>query len=153
MKTPDSPTRPDASPDPQDRRLDSEQSGAPQDQASEHSPSDGTTLVEVLERYERAGFSTQMASTESGMVRCFACRVDSDPNLVQLASLRRLEGASDPSDMLAVAAVACPNCGAQGLLTLGYGPDSAAEDGLVLLALDDRRTSDDDVPPSSAPGE
>lgn len=135
------------------KQPDTESLGAPQSEASEHSPSDVTTLVEVLARYEQAGYEAQMSVTEQAQVRCFACRTDSPPAMVNLSSLRRLEGASDPADMLAVAAVECPHCASKGLLVLGYGPDSTAEESQVLLALDDRRSEDDGVPPSSAPGE
>jgi hypothetical protein len=135
------------------KQPDTESLGAPQSKAAEHSPSDVITLVEVLARYEQAGFETQMGVTEQAQVRCYACRADSPPSMVNLCSLRRLEGASDPADMLAVAAVECPHCAAKGLLVLGYGPDSTAEESQVLLALEDRRCEDDRVPPSSAPGE
>ena len=49
--------------------------------------------------------------------------------------LRRLEGASDPDDMLAIAAIECPNCAHRGSLVLNYGPTATAEDSAVLLAL------------------
>lgn len=67
-------------------------------------------------------------------------------------SLRRLEGASDPDDMLAVVAVQCPECGRRGTVTLGYGPAASPPDGDVLRALDDRR-GHGDLPGHAAPGE
>ena len=42
--------------------------------------------------------------------------------------LRRLEGASDPDDMLAVVAVECANCGLRGSLVLNYGPTATEDD-------------------------
>jgi hypothetical protein len=51
--------------------------------------------------------------------------------------LRRLEGASDPDDMLAVVAVECRNCGLRGSLVLNYGPTATEEDEAVLLGLGD----------------
>ena len=53
--------------------------------------------------------------------------------------LRRLEGASDPDDMLAVVGLACPHCSAQGTAVLGYGPEAAAVDAEVLERLEDAR--------------
>ena len=67
-------------------------------------------------------------------------------------SLRRLEGASDPAEMMAVVAITCPRCEARGVLVLGYGPAAAVEDSDVLRALDDQR-GDSMAPRSSAPGE
>ena len=46
-----------------------------------------------------------------------------------------MEGASDPADMLAVAAVICPVCNTSGTLVLGYGPEADADDADVLASL------------------
>ena len=74
------------------------------------------------------------------------------PRAVTMSSLRRLEGASDPDDMLAVVALACPACGTQGTVVLGFGPNATAEDSDVLKALRDERNAAD-VSGNSAPGE
>jgi hypothetical protein len=122
--------------------------------AAEAVPSDNTTLVEVMARYEHAGFDRQFGATTDGRVHCFSCGHDALPEEVDLVSLRRMEGASDPDDMLAVAAMRCPSCGARGTVALGYGPDSAPEDGELLLRLEDLRGAEDpDVPAHAAPGE
>ena len=76
----------------------------------------------------------------------------SAPNTVEMASLRRLEGASDPDDMFAVVAITCPACSSKGTLILGFGPTAPAEDGDVLAALNDARHAGD-LPANSAPGE
>lgn len=99
--------------------------------------SDGTTLVEVIRRFEEDGFTAQMAAAEGGGIRCFACGVTSPATGVGLQVLRRTEGASDPDDMVAVAAVACPSCGAKGTVALKYGPDASPEEQEVLTTLDD----------------
>jgi len=75
-----------------------------------------------------------------------------DAAAVTMSSLRRLEGASDPDDMLAVVALTCPACGTDGTVVLGYGPNGTAEDGDVLKALRDERNVAD-VSGNSAPGE
>lgn len=121
-------------------------------------PSDNTTLLDVLHRYEGAGYASQFGAAtapDGGVgVRCFACRTVSSPQAVEVVSLRRLEGASDPDDMIAVVAMQCPSCGARGTLALGYGPDSAPEEAELLLHLDDRRGAEDPfVPADAAPGE
>lgn len=98
--------------------------------------SDGTTLVEVIRRLEEDGYTAQMAAEPGGMIRCFTCRHDSPADHVHLDALRRTEGASDPADMVAVAAVRCPNCGARGTVVLKYGPGATPEEAEVLALLD-----------------
>jgi hypothetical protein len=109
--------------------------------------SDETTLTAVLASYESAGFDGQFAATEEGRVHCYSCGADADPASVELHSLRRLEGASDPDDMLAVAAISCATCDEKGVLVLNYGPNTTPGESTVLLGLEDRR--DDDVLPGA----
>ena len=99
--------------------------------------SDGTTLVEVIRRFEADGYVSQMAAEEGGIIRCFTCRQDSWACDVHLEMLRRTEGASDPADMVAVAALICPRCGARGTVALKYGPEASVEEEEVLRLLDD----------------
>lgn len=113
-------------------------------------PSDNTTLTEVIDRYRDAGFTADFSAEEGCSLRCGACGSVVDAGRVSAHSIRRLEGASDPSDMLALVAVTCPVCAAQGTAVLGYGPMASAVDADVLTALRDRR-DDDVLPPNSAP--
>lgn len=99
--------------------------------------SDGTTLVEVIRRFEADGYSGQFAAVEGGRVRCFTCHQDSGADEVALDVLRRTEGASDPDDMVAVAAVECPHCGTKGTMALKYGPEATRDEDEVLRRLDD----------------
>jgi hypothetical protein len=82
--------------------------------AAAGAPSDNTTLLDVLSRYEQAGFTGQFGAEPGGLVHCYSCGRVLDPQRVELVSLRRLEGASDPDDMLAVAAVGGGAGGAPG---------------------------------------
>ncbi|MCU1359345.1 MAG: hypothetical protein JWN99_634 [Ilumatobacteraceae bacterium] len=116
------------------------------------SGSDGTTLTEVLDGYAEGGFSAQFSVTDDARIECAACSTVSDPASVKMSSLRRLEGESDPDDMMAVVAVTCPACQTRGTLTLGYGPSSTSQDADVLVALRDHR-HDQKAPGNSAPGE
>lgn len=99
--------------------------------------SDGTTLVEVIRRFEADGYTGQFAAVDGGRIRCFTCHQDSDADEVPLDALRRTEGASDPDDMVAVAALTCPHCDARGTVALKYGPDSSPEEAEVLGLLAD----------------
>jgi uncharacterized membrane protein len=116
-------------------------------------PSDGTTLTEVLDDYERAGFTHAFLLGDGGTLRCRSCSVSSSASSYALHSLRRLEGASDPADMVAVAAVTCPSCHVGGTIVLRYGPEASEDETLVYLALDDHRGDVDGLPAAAAPGE
>jgi hypothetical protein len=98
------------------------------------------SIDEVVAQFEEAGHTGQMAARAGGRLLCFTCRVASDATAVGLVALRRMEGASDPADMLAVAALTCPNCGAKATVVLGYGPESSEDDSDVLVELDGRHT-------------
>jgi hypothetical protein len=117
-------------------------------------PSDHTTLTDVLDGYAEAGFTSSFAAQEGGAVRCDSCGSELDPNGLEMNSLRRLEGASDPDDMMAVVALQCGVCGAAGTMVLGYGPAGSDVDNDVLLALQDRREEGElpaHAPPSETP--
>jgi hypothetical protein len=120
----------------------------------EGAPSDNTTLSDVLSGYADAGFTSTFAAQDGSVVRCDSCGSELDPSRIHMRSLRRLEGASDPADMMAVVAMECGVCGASGTMVLGYGPAASDEDSDVLRALQDRRKDGDlpgDAPPSETP--
>ncbi len=100
---------------------------------------DATTLGESVANFEAEGYTGQFAAREGGMVLCFSCHSESPAHDVELQGLIRTEGASDPADMTAVAALICPSCAAKGTVVLHYGPDATKEDDDVLRLLDDRR--------------
>lgn len=115
-------------------------------------PSDNATLSEVLDGYTEAGFESSFGAQEGGKVRCDTCDSELDAATVSMRSLRRMEGASDPADMMAVVALECSACGAAGTMVLGYGPMSSNADLDVLAALRDRR-HDGDLPGHAPPSE
>jgi hypothetical protein len=116
-------------------------------------PSDNTTLIDVLAAYTADGFDAEFELVDgSGDLQCSTCRSVLVAEQVPLHSIRRLEGASDPDDMMAVCAVTCRNCGAKGAVVVKYGPSATIEEAEFLRRSKDRR--DDAVaPPDSAPSE
>ena len=98
--------------------------------------SDARSLSEILAMFEADGFSAQLAARPEGQIMCFSCHHEAPAEDFQLRALARTEGASDPDDMLAVAAVTCPKCGTKGVLILNYGPESSEEDVEVLQRLE-----------------
>jgi hypothetical protein len=95
------------------------------------------TLLDVLAMYTNRGWSSQFAARGGGSIECESCHHVVPAADAPVLELRRLEGASDPDDMLAVVAVECPNCGLRGSLVLNYGPTATEEDAAALLALGD----------------
>jgi DNA-directed RNA polymerase subunit RPC12/RpoP len=93
------------------------------------------TLAGVLDEFEQLGFTKQFAAQPGGRIRCIECGHEFTADAATVETVRRLEGASDPDDMLAVLPVTCPNCGARGTLVLGFGPEAPIEDSEILAAL------------------
>lgn len=102
-------------------------------------PQEPATLDGILAGLAADGFEGQFAARPGATVVCFTCRTASPAADVHVEALRRMEGASDPADMLAVVALVCPHCGARGTAALGYGPDASFDDAEVLIALEDSR--------------
>ena len=100
-------------------------------------PTDSNTLGELLANFEVEGYRTQMTARPGGYVLCTSCHQESAAEDMGVDGLERTEGASDPDDMLAVVAVVCPVCDAQGALVLGYGPHANEDDAEVLARLGD----------------
>lgn len=98
----------------------------------------------ILDDLAAAGFAGQLVVGEdatatapagSGVVECVACGKSSAPEELEVHAVRRLEGASDPADMLLVVAATCPRCGTAGTLVSGFGPNATAAEAAVVRAL------------------
>lgn len=98
-------------------------------------PSDNTTVEAVLAVFAERGFTVELWSKPRGQILCGACQNTSPAGSFVVGLQRRLEGASDPADMQLVVGATCPVCGAQGVLSLHYGPTAGEDDADVLVAL------------------
>ncbi|MGD9797051.1 MAG: hypothetical protein AB7O29_08510 [Acidimicrobiia bacterium] len=116
-------------------------------------PSDGTTLVAVLQGYAAAGWSADFVITPEGGVSCPTCGETSPADTVGFQSVRRLEGASDPGDEIAVVAATCPRCSARGALVVHYAADASPEEAAILRRLSDERDLDSPLPAAGPPTE
>jgi hypothetical protein len=103
------------------------------------SGSDGTTVSAVLAAYADDGFDSSFSVVPDEGLRCSACGEISRADEVPMSSLRRMEGESDPDDMVAIVAITCPFCAQGGTAVLGFGPAASAEDSDVLRELRDER--------------
>jgi hypothetical protein len=115
-------------------------------------PSDNTTVSNMVATSADAGYAYQFVAQEGATIRCGNCQTVTAASEYPMDALRRLEGASDPDDMVAVIAVRCPTCAAQGTMVLNYGPSGSPDEGDVLLALRDNRDHSA-VASGTAPGE
>src|SRR5215510_3295160 len=100
-------------------------------------PGDASTIAEVLSTFEQAGYQSQFVVRPVGELECTTCHRTVHARDARVHAFRRLEGASDPADMLAVVALVCPHCGALGTVVLSYGPAASDEDAAVMLDIDD----------------
>ena len=91
-------------------------------------PSDNTSLLEVLEEFRQNGYDANLWVASSGNIRCEGCDTEIPPEDIRVHEIRRLEGASDPDDMLAVVAAECGACGRKGTLVVHFGPDTSPEE-------------------------
>jgi hypothetical protein len=106
-------------------------------------PSDNTTLVAVLDAARRGGYDEDFYVAEDGALCCRVCGVCCEPERAEVDDLRRLEGASDPSDMVCVLSVRCGACNARGTAIVRFGPEAGEGDGELLrrLPIDESRST------------
>ena len=97
------------------------------------------SLLTLLEAFRAEGFGGDFHSRPGGMVECGRCHDTHPAESLELHAFERLEGDSDPSEMLAVCAIVCPSCGTRGTLVLTFGPEATPEDNEVLAKLEDMR--------------
>lgn len=105
-------------------------------------PSDHDELRSVLARLATEGWDQQIVpGSEPASLRCGHCREVHSITAWTVDDERRLEGASDPADMVIVVAATCPACGHRGAIALGYGPEASAVDSDLVAALPNRPRS------------
>jgi len=104
--------------------------------ANPTSAAGSTSLVDVLAQLREAGWTDDLRTEAEGRVRCPSCEGSVPASELEVVAHRRLEGASDPADMLLVVAARCRGCESAGVLTLGFGPNADERDADVLADLD-----------------
>jgi hypothetical protein len=94
------------------------------------------TLSGVLARLAAEGYTSNFGVTGDGaVVTCYACRHELPAAQLNIERVQRLEGASDPDDMLIVLGATCHECGERGALVLNFGPEATFGDAEVLAAI------------------
>jgi hypothetical protein len=110
------------------------------DPAGNGTPSDNESLSAVLRELGRIGFAASYRPARGPVegrpaVVCGACGRATAAEDLRVDVERRLEGASEPDEMVLAVAATCPACGTGGVIVLGYGPEASAEDSDLVLAL------------------
>lgn len=98
-------------------------------------------MLEMIEELEKSGYTGQFSVSQESKLHCLSCETEVEPESIEPESFLRVEGASDPDDMAAVAAITCPKCATKGTVVLKYGPEASPEDAHVLSALGPGPTS------------
>lgn len=108
--------------------------GAPPGAPVSGAPSDNTTVTAVLTSFEQRGFTEQLIPLDGAVIECCGCGTRSPAASFTIEGARRLEGASDPDDMVTVVAARCPQCAKVGTVVLGYGPSASENDADISAA-------------------
>lgn len=98
-------------------------------------PSDNTTLTSVLDGFVTEGYIGHLTAEEGGSLVCSGCGNATPAAEFRVDAVRRLEGASEPDEMVSVVAARCPRCGQLGSAVLGYGPVASGADTDVAAQL------------------
>lgn len=93
------------------------------------------TLVDVLDDFERRGYVGQFRPLTGGQAECETCEAVFAADRLAVGAYERLEGTSDPEDMMLAVAASCPECESKGTVVLAYGPMASAEDAEVEAQL------------------
>lgn len=93
------------------------------------------TITSVLAKLEDAGYTGQLRPVDGHRIECITCGTTSEAADYDVGHFERLEGASDPDDMLAVIGATCTACGTLATVALTYGPEADHDDAQLLLAL------------------
>ena len=103
----------------------------------------------MLNTWNERGFGGQFVGVDGGRIECVVCGAVSHASGFIVEEWRRLEGASDPDDMVKAVAADRPACGAGGNLVLGYGVNASDLDAEISAALTATHDTSVQTPDSS----
>lgn len=97
-----------------------------------------TTATSVRQQLAAVGYGEDFRpAPPPASLYCAACGSVSAVATFQDVWARRLERASDPSDMVLVFAARCPVCSHGGSAVLGFGPGCSQEDATIVAQIPD----------------
>lgn len=99
-------------------------------------PSDNASVGGVLRHLGEQGFATSFVpGGQQAVLRCTNCDSETGIEHFTVHDERRMEGASDPDDMVMIAALECPSCSARGTIVLGFGPNASEVDADLIASM------------------
>ncbi len=100
------------------------------------SGSDGS--ARIVDELARLGYRSSLRpGRDDATVFCPSCAISSPIEQFDDVWATRLEGESDPDDMVLVVAAHCPVCHDGGSIVLGFGPAGSAEDAAIVAQVPD----------------
>lgn len=106
------------------------------DSPPEQDPAGVATATDVLDEMRRSGITQSFSpGTEPSTLKCGSCGEESPAGDFDVIDEHRLEGASDPDDMVLVVGATCPRCRADGAIVVGFGPLASDADSDIVQAL------------------
>ncbi len=103
------------------------------------------TLSDITDALDGDGYDGQFRAEDKERVRCLSCRSALHASTLRADEVTRLEGESDPADMVIVIPLVCPVCGVAGTLIANYGPEASAAEAEVLRAFQRTPAEGDDL--------
>jgi len=94
------------------------------------------SLQGILGELSAAGYRANFGARPGASIHCSSCGIARPASEWDNHEIRRLEGMSDPADMIAVVALRCPSCRVRGTVVLSYGPEASLDDAEVLIGLE-----------------
>jgi hypothetical protein len=94
-----------------------------------------TMLLSVQSVLDEEGYTGQFIASSESRVLCTRCRSLLAAAWLRADDVTRLEGASDPADMMVVVPLTCPVCLQRGTLTMSFGPEMGPEEAEVFNAM------------------
>lgn len=105
-------------------------------------PTGASELGAIIAAAEEQGFASEFEVPDEDddvaapdAVRCLSCDESAPAAEFVRAWSSRLEGASNPADMVHVSALTCPRCGAGGVFITPFGSTASIRQTAVLHAL------------------
>ena len=108
------------------------------DRAQPWSPSDSETVSAVLADWKGDGVGSSFRPGRAqASLRCATCDSERPAEEFEVIRQRRMEGASDPDDMVLLVGARCPVCHVSGAVVLGFGSEASDTDSDIVAALPD----------------
>lgn len=98
--------------------------------------SEPETVTELLDHWGEQGTRASFRpGPEPATIHCPVCDSDRPGREFDVIEERRLEGESDPDDMVLAVAARCPVCHISGSIVLGFGTEASDTDSDIVLEL------------------